>query len=144
MSERKAHVHPVFLPAELYVGISGVQYKYEIGKSASILLMITEGLHSEKLITEEAYKKYQRQYQKKLVEILKKTESLTKEQIEENEKHKQLEKEFNMVIDQWSIHPDLKWRLQKVQRAEKYKDKIPSAKLLLELANKEEAPNEQF
>ncbi|MBN1358046.1 hypothetical protein JW988_04670 [Candidatus Bathyarchaeota archaeon] len=144
MSERKAHVHPVFLPAELYVGISGVQYKYEIGKSASILLMITEGLHSEKLITEEAYKKYQRQYQKKLVEILKKTESLTKEQIEENEKHKQLEKEFNMVIDQWSIHPDLKWRLQKVQRAEKYKDKIPSAKLLLELANKEEVPNEQF
>jgi len=54
LSER-SHIHPVFLPAELYIGISKVQAELEIGKSAAILLMINEGLHQNNFIKPEVY-----------------------------------------------------------------------------------------
>ena len=71
MNER-SHVHPVYLPAELYIGISKVQAKLEIGKSAAILDMINEGLFQRGFISETVYVEMKRKYERSLLEIVKK------------------------------------------------------------------------
>ena len=69
MSER-SHVHPVFLPVELYVGISKAMADLEIGKSSAILLMIAEGLHSRGFISREVYEVLRKKYERKLIEVV--------------------------------------------------------------------------
>ena len=142
MSER-SHVHPVFLPVELYVAISKAMADLEIGKSSAILLMIAEGLHSRGFLSREDYEVLRKKYERKLVEIVRRgDEPLTKEQLEKEKKLKDLEKQFSMVIEQWDLHPSLEWRLRWVKKAKEWKDKIPSAKALLDLADKEVVPSE--
>ena len=69
MSER-SHVHPVFLPVELYVGVSKAMADLEIGKSSAILLMIAEGLHSRGFISREVYEVLRKKYERKLIEVV--------------------------------------------------------------------------
>jgi hypothetical protein len=47
------------------------------------------------------------------------------------------DKVFKMVLEQWQIHPALEWRHKWVKQAEKWKDQLPHAKALWDLANKE-------
>ena len=69
MSER-SHVHPVFLPVELYVAISKAMADLEIGKSSAILLMIAEGLHSRGFLSKEDYEVLRKKYERKLIEVV--------------------------------------------------------------------------
>jgi hypothetical protein len=141
MNER-SHVHPVYLPAELYIGISKVQAKLEIGKSAAILDMINEGLFQRGFISETVYVEMKRKYERSLLEIVKKKkqEPITHQQLVEQNELKKKEKLFSEVIEQWTIHPSLKWRNNWTKEAEKWKDRVPNAKLILALA-KDEAEN---
>ena len=41
---------------------------------------------------------------------------------------------FRMVAEQWSEHPDPKWRSQWIATAKQWKEKVPNAKLVLALA----------
>lgn len=138
MTER-SHVHPVFLPAELYIGISKVQAKLEIGKSAAILNMINEGLFQRGFISEAVYAELKRKYERKLLEIVKKNKvkPITHEQLMEQQELKKKEKLFSEVIEQWSIHPSRKWRNDWTREAERWKDKVSNAKLILALAKDE-------
>ncbi len=133
MSER-SHIHPVFLPAELYVGISKVQAELEIGKSAAMLLMINEGLHQGNFIKSEIYEAYRRRYETKLVNAVRPiaTEPLTREQLEQKKRQEDLNDQFGRVSEQWSIH-DPKWQAKWVRSASEYKDTIPNAKRILDL-----------
>ena len=133
MSER-SHIHPVFLPAELYVGISKVQAELEIGKSAAILLMINEGLRQGNFVRPEVYEAYRRRYEAKLVSAVRPvaTEPLTREQLEQQKKKEDLNDQFRRVADQWSIH-DPQWQAKWAKIAEEYKDTISNAKRLLDL-----------
>jgi len=70
----------------------------------------------------------------------KKQEPITQEQITEQQELKKKEKVFSEVIEQWTIHPSLKWRNNWAKEAEKWKDRVPNAKLILALA-KDEAQN---
>lgn len=99
MSEGKPHVHFVYLPAELYVGIAGVQYKYNIGKSASILLMITKGLYTEGLISQETYEKFKERYQKELTKIVKRESSEVKTEPILKEKPKKAYVDYSKLSD---------------------------------------------
>lgn len=60
------------------------------------------------------------------------------EQIKEQELLKAKDQQFKMMLDQWDIHTDLNWRIKATAEAEKWKDKLQSARDLLNLANKEE------
>jgi hypothetical protein len=124
----------VFLPAELYVGISKVQAELEIGKSAAILLMINEGLHQGNFVRHEVYEAYRRRYEAKLVSTVRPvaTEPLTREQLEQKKKQEDLNDQFRRVADQWSIH-DLQWQTKWAKIAEEYKDTISNARRLLDL-----------
>jgi hypothetical protein len=124
----------VFLPAELYVGISKVQAELEIGKSAAILLMINEGLHQGDFVRPEVYEAYRRRYEAKLVSAVRPvaTEPLTREQLEQKKKQEDLSDQFRRVADQWGIH-DPQWQAKWAKIAEEYKDTISNAKRLLDL-----------
>jgi len=133
LSER-SHIHPVFLPAELYVGISKVQADLEIGKSAAILLMINEGLHQGNFVRPEVYEAYRRRYETKLVKAVRPvaTEPLTREQLEQKKKQEELNNQFSRVAEQWSIHGP-EWQAKWARFASDYKDTIPNAKRILDL-----------
>jgi hypothetical protein len=124
----------VFLPAELYVGISKVQAELEIGKSAAILLMINEGLHHGNFVRPEIYEVYRKRYETKLVSAVRPvaTEPLTREQIEQKKKQDDLNNQFRRVSEQWSIH-DPEWQAKWARFASEYKDTVPNAKRILDL-----------
>jgi hypothetical protein len=63
---------------------------------------------------------------------------IQKEQLELEKKAKA----FSMVLDQWSLHPDPKWRSQWIAEAEKWKGKVANAELVLALVNGEARPDE--
>jgi len=52
------------------------------------------------------------------------------------------DKMFKLVLEQWELHPALEWRLKWIKEAEKWKDKLPHAKELCDLADKEVVSNE--
>jgi hypothetical protein len=124
----------VFLPAELYVGISKVQAELEIGKSAAILLMINEGLYQGNFVRPEIHEAYKKRYEAKLVSAVRPvaTEPLTREQLEQKKKQEDLNAQFGRVAEQWSIH-DPAWQAKWARLAEEYKDTIFNAKRLLDL-----------
>jgi hypothetical protein len=135
MSER-SHVHPVFLPVELYIGISKVQAQLEIGKSSAILLMVADGLFHRGLIDFGTYETMKQRYERKLVEIVRgEAKPQTMAEREEQMKLTKLEKTFSGVLEEWGMHNDEKWRAKWIARAEQYKDRIHAAKLILDLAN---------
>lgn len=43
----------------------------------------------------------------------------------------QKDKQFKMMLDQWDKHPSQEWRSKVFTEAEKWKDKLESARLLL-------------
>ncbi len=134
MSER-SHIHPVFLPAELYVGISKVQAELEISKSAAMLLMINEGLHQGNFIRPEVYEAYKKRYKTELVKVVRPvaTESLTKEQLEQKKRLEDINVQFGRAANQWNIHnPD--WQIKWAKFAQEYTDTIPNARRILDLA----------
>jgi hypothetical protein len=135
MSER-SHVHPLCLPVEFSVGISKVQAQLEIGKSAAILLMVAEGLFRGGFIDSGTYEAKKQRYERKLVDIVRgKAKPQTMAEREEQVKLAKLEKTFSSVLKEWSMHNDEKWRANWIAKAEQYKDKIHTAKLVLDLAS---------
>ena len=146
MSEERPNAHMVFFPTELYMGLIKKMAAFEIGKSAAILDSINEDLFNKGFISKEIYEKFRNAYRKKLLDIVRQKEAevkpLTREQMEEAQKISQLNKQFSMVLEQWNLHPSIEWRLKWVKKAEEWKDKIPNAKLILDLANREVVSNE--
>jgi len=69
---RRDWIFPLMMPAEICIGLSGVQYKYKVSKAHAILLMITEGLYKEGLINQEDYEKLRSKYSQTLIENLEK------------------------------------------------------------------------
>jgi hypothetical protein len=55
----------------------------------------------------------------------------TIEQTKKNELLESKDRVFKMMLDQWDIHSDLNWRIKATAQAEKWKDKLESARLLL-------------
>lgn len=136
MSER-SHVHPVFLPVELYVGVSKVQAKLEIGKSATLLLLINEGLYYRGFMDEEHYEKLKEKYERPLVDIVKRTseaKSLAEqESIKKRQKLNKLELQLSGVLEQWDLHPDRAWRSLWIEKARPYTRELRVAQLIVDL-----------
>ena len=57
------------------------------------------------------------------------------EQLQTKNEQEKMTKKFSMVLDQWSLHIDKKWRNHWIREAEAWKDKVPNAELVLALAN---------
>jgi hypothetical protein len=74
MSERP-NAHMIFIPTELFVGLTKKMAKYEIGKSAAILDSLNEDLHNQGFIDDETYFKFKEVYMRKLIDVVREKET---------------------------------------------------------------------
>ena len=120
--------------------------KLECSKSAAVLYALNEGLYRLEVISKDNYELLRRRYGRKLKDVIAqaqiKRESshipvLTIEQMKEKQLLAKKDKQFKMMLDQWNLHPSEEWRLKAFKDAEKWKDKLESARDLL--AKKESA-----
>lgn len=130
------HISKVCLPPELYLAVAKLQVEKEISKSAALLLLITKGAYQfnvkqEPLIDEATYEKLTLRYSRKLIPEIE-PPKLSIEQLQEKQHIDERSRYFSMVLDQWRIH-GVEWRKKKLAEAEKWKDRIPAAKLVLDL-----------
>ena len=125
------HIMKICLPPELYLAVIKFQVEKEIGKSYAGLLLLTKAAYQEKLITREDYEKFQYRYSRKLV-AEEQPQKLTSEQQKEKQKMDEKARTFSLLISQWELHTKLEWRQRWIDEAQKWQDKIPEAKQLLQ------------
>ncbi len=126
------------LNATFYVGVSKLMAKLECSKSAAVLYALNEGLFKEGVISQEDYDLLRKRYGRKLKDVMaqaKKESShvpvLTIEQRKEKQLLQQKDKQLRGMLGQWDLHPNLEWREKAFAEAEKFKDKLDSARELL-------------
>jgi hypothetical protein len=124
------HIIKICLPPELYLAITKFQVQKEISKSYAGLLLITKALYQEQLITKEVNEKYLYRYSRKLVQE-EQPQKLTAEQQKTKQKIDEKSRSFGAAYNQWSLHPDVKWRQWWIDEAKKYQETMPEAKEFL-------------
>lgn len=142
---RKEWVHQLDLNAYFEDALAKYRARTGYGVTFALYNSLNEFWHQTRDMTEEGYLYNQKKYSETLIEAKKRIEAskaLTREQSTEDQKLKDKEIEFKNLVEQWKERPGLEWRLKIVKYAEKWKDKVPSAKLLLDLANKDVISNE--
>jgi len=142
MSEgsHREHIHNVMLNAVFYVGIAKLSARLECSKSAAILYALNEGLFREGVISQEDHDLLAGRYGRKLKDVIAQAQAkrepshvavLSIEQRKEKELLERKDKQLRGMFEQWDQHPDLDWRQKAFAEAEKFKDRLESAKLLL-------------
>ena len=132
----KPHGFLVYLPPQLYIAIVKLQADKQLGRCYPVLYALNEGLFRLGYISRETYETFEKRYSQRLIK--EEPKPLSKQEAKQLEQLKEKEKAFSMVLDQWDIHHSQKWRNGWIKEAQKYKDKIPNAKLILALANEED------
>jgi hypothetical protein len=127
------HIIKICLAPELRSAVIKYMAKHDLDKQFAILHLLTKALHAEQLISREVYEVYSYRYSRKLVSDIEHV--MTQEQLKEKQLIEQKARTFSMVLDQWHIHGE-EWRRKWVLEAEKWKDKIPNAKLVLDLGER--------
>lgn len=135
------------LATKLQVAISKIMAKYEISKSAAVLLAVTQGCHIEQALSPADYEIFNGRYKRKLVDIVKagrenshipkaelerqRREQCTAsfQQIRENEKIEGVRVTLKGMFEQWDSH-DLTWKIKTITFAKKYSDE-EYAKLII-------------
>jgi hypothetical protein len=133
------------LNATFYVGIAKLQAKHECSKIAAVLLALNEGLYRLEVISKEDYDLLARRYGRKLTDVIAQAQTSrepshvpipTIEQTKEKQLMEQKDKQFKGILEEWDLHPSSEWRSKVFNEAEKWKDKLESARLVLARANK--------
>ena len=127
MGSFKEHGVLIYLSKELYNGFIKLQADKSLGRSFAGLLPFTEGLFRLGYISKEVYEKHVHKYSKPLEDPI----ILTKERKKEKQNIEKMDAYFRNILVQWDEHPDPNWRKKVLIRAEKFSDKIKSAKLVL-------------
>jgi hypothetical protein len=133
----KDHGLLLFLGPELILALADVQVKKKIGRTYAGLYALTVGLHQLGAIDDETFAILEKRYSEKLVPE-QPQKPLTPVELLEKQKLQAKDGYFLSVLDQWDIH-DSKWRLKALANAEKFQDKLESARRVLAL-RQQEAP----
>jgi hypothetical protein len=129
MGSFREHGLMLYLCPELQIAHVKLQADKELGRSYAGLLAFTEGLHTLGYLEKADYERLREKYS----QGLEKEQPLTFEQLQKQKEIDKMAKKFSMVLDQWHMHPDSKWRDYWLREAEAWKDKVPNAKLVLAL-----------
>jgi hypothetical protein len=132
MGDFKEHGVLIYMNTDLYVAFIRLQADKGLGRAYAGLLPFTEGMYHLGYISKEIYEANVKKYS----EPLPTREPSTPKQLAERRRLEQKDKYFRQVLDQWETHKDLKWRSGKLADAEKFKDKLESARQLLDLREK--------
>jgi len=141
----RTHVHPVMLNTAFEIAIVKLRARLECGESAAILYALNEGLFFLGDIGKEDHDLLARRYSRKLVDVIAErtarkedshTPVLTLEKQKEDHLLQQKDRQFRGMLAQWDQHKDPKWRARAMAEAEKYRDRLKSARSLLALHGK--------
>ena len=144
----REHIKSVFLCVPVYLGVQAASSKYRISQKAAILRELVRGLERDGFLAQADHDLLIQRYGRPLDEVvserkIKREPShvpiLTIEQRKEKAFLEGKDKGFQGILQQWDTHRDVNWRFKVVQDAEKYKDKLQSARDLLALAEKTES-----
>jgi hypothetical protein len=133
MGNFREHGLMLYLCPELQIAHVKLQASKELGRSYAGLYAFTEGLFRLGFLDKADYEKLHEKYSQGLA----KEEPLSMAQLQTKSEVEKMAKTFSMVLDQWSLHSDEKWRDRWLREAEAWKDKVPNAKLVLALKNGE-------
>ena len=142
MGNFKEHGLLLYLTPSLYLAFIKLQGDKGLGRSYAGLLAFNEGMHRMRYITDEQYEANKAKYSRKLIEN-EPQKPLTPQQIADKKQQDNMARTFSGVYSQWNFpHNDPQWREKWIKKAKDWKDKAPSAKLILELESncEKEAP----
>jgi len=135
----REHITSVYLSVPHYLGVNRLSASLEIGKHAALLLALNQGLHKLGMISDEDYEPLDRRYRRKLKDIIAQSQlkpeshhvpvvSLEKQKEQLLLDRKNLQ--FLGMLGQWDLHKDPEWRRSAAENADKYLDKLESARAL--------------
>lgn len=126
------HVIKLCLCPELNLATAQLQVNKKVSKPAAGLLIYAEGAHNLGLITRDVYDSLVARYSRKIV-FERRTQKLTQEQQREKQVLEEKARLFGFLLpSQWELHPKPEWRQKWFAEAEKWKGKVPEAKIFLE------------
>jgi hypothetical protein len=129
-SKFQGHSIQLFLAPEIRSALIQFMAKNDLGQEYATLLLLVKALYQERLIEKEVYEIYVSRYSRKLV--VEQPQKLTVTELQEKQKLDEKTRYFSMVLDQWHIHgPD--WHQKKLTEAKEWQNRIPGAKLVLDL-----------
>jgi len=129
----KEHGVLIYLSKELYTGFIRLQADKGLGRSYAGLLPFTEGLFRMGYISKEVYEEHVKKYSKPLES----EKQVSLEQLKEQQFLEQRARQLKGMLDQWDEHPGPEWREKVFVFAEKYADRLQSARDILALKEKE-------
>ena len=125
----KEHGVLIYLSKDLYTGFIRLQADKGLGRSFAGLLPFVEGLYHLGYISQEVYEEHVKRYSAPLEG----EKSLSPEQLQEKQFLEQRDRQFKGILEQWNEHPDPEYREKMFVFAEKYADKLQSARDVLAL-----------
>jgi len=125
----KEHGILIYLSKDLYTGFIRLQADKGLGRSFAGLLPFVEGLYRLGYISQEVYEEHVKKYSAPLEG----EKPLSSEQLLEKQFLEQRDRQFKGILEQWNEHPDPVWRKKNFVFAEKYADKLQSARDILAL-----------
>jgi hypothetical protein len=128
----------LYMRAELLQAHAQLMANRQLSRSNAGLLALTEGLHELGCLDKEQYEACKELYSRKMVFSLvaERSRPKTVEAVQEQSTISKLEAEFSSAVTNWPLMKE-KARIFMLKKAEKWKDKVPSAQMLLELAAEE-------
>jgi hypothetical protein len=126
--------------AELDVALSKLRGTLEIGDKFAVLYAVSEGLFSLGYLSKEDRDLHVKRYSEKLVDVRNRKRErrenshvpvMTLEQRKEKELLDQKDRQFKGMLEQWEIPRDLNWQIKAVSEAQKFKEKLQSARDLI-------------
>lgn len=131
----REHGLMLYLSPSLYMAFIKLQGNEGLGRSYAGLLAFNEGMHALKYISDKEYEVNKIKYNKKLV-AAEQPKSLTAQELAARKEHDSMSRAFSSVLEQWNLtHHDPHWREKWIAKAKLWKDKIPSASMILDLEN---------
>ena len=126
----------LYMRSELVQAHAQLMANRQLTRSNAGLLALTEGLHELGCLDKDAYEACKELYSHKMVFSLvaERHRPKTVDGVQEQTRLKKMEVDFSQVISQWSSMPT-KARLFWGNKAKDFKDKVPNAAIVLELAS---------
>jgi hypothetical protein len=120
----------MYLSKELYNGFIRLQADRSVGRSYAALLPFTEGLFRFGYISKQVYDEHVKKYSQPLSE---EKPVLSLEQQKETQFLQERDRQLKGMLEQWDLHPSPEWREKTFAFAEKYANRLQSARDILAL-----------
>jgi hypothetical protein len=126
------------LAGELRSALIKYMGKHDLDKEFAALCLLLKSMRSENLISEEVYNFYFSRYNKPVsANTLIPAKPFTLDDLKAQQKLDEKTRYFQAILaGEWAIHQSPEWRRKTLAVAEEWKNRVPQAKLVLDLGGK--------